>query len=184
MDLVNRRILLHCCCAPCSLACIASLREEGIEPVLFWYNPNIHPRGEYNKRRDTLFEYAASQALELIARDEYGLRGFIAALRAEPGGFDRAAEFGRRCACCYRLRLEETARTAKERGFAAFTTTLLISPYQNHELLKQSALEAAGKAGVEFLYRDFRPRFREGQAEARSRGLYRQKYCGCIFSSK
>jgi predicted adenine nucleotide alpha hydrolase (AANH) superfamily ATPase len=192
MDMVN--VLLHTCCAPCSVACIAALRAEGIEPSLFWYNPNIHPSAEYKNRRDTLFGYAENTGLKLIAEDCYGLVSFIAGLCAEPesspGGcrtkadFEEAFAFGKRCAYCYRLRLEQTARTAKERGFDAFSTTLLISPYQNHELLRETAEDAARDAGIEFLYRDFRPRFREGQVEARSLGLYMQKYCGCIFSEE
>jgi predicted adenine nucleotide alpha hydrolase (AANH) superfamily ATPase len=194
------KLLLHTCCAPCSVAVIASLRAEGIEPALFWYNPNIHPLGEYQNRRDTLFGYAKNLGLELIVlEEENGLVSFIAGLCAEsessPGqspadrgrtktDFEEAFAFGKRCAFCYRLRLEQTARTAKERGFDAFSTTLLISPYQNHELLRESAENAARDAGIEFLYRDHRPRFREGQAEARRLGLYMQKFCGCIFSAK
>jgi predicted adenine nucleotide alpha hydrolase (AANH) superfamily ATPase len=174
MDMVN--LLLHACCAPCSVASVHSLREEGLEPSLFWYNPNIHPAAEYNSRRDTLFGYAGYLGLEVIVEEEEeGQSFFTAGLRGE-------FELGRRCARCYRLRLERTARTAKERGFDAFSSTLLISPYQNHELLRETAERAAREAGIAFFYRDFRPRFREGQREARSLGLYMQKYCGCIFS--
>jgi predicted adenine nucleotide alpha hydrolase (AANH) superfamily ATPase len=178
--------------------CIAALREEGIEIVLFWYNPNIHPFTEYKSRRDALFQYAASLGLELIGRDEYGLRAFTARLyrgtdgEDGPGtgdpedgpGAEDPAEFGKRCGPCYRMRLERTARTAREGGFDAFSTTLLVSPYQNHELLRESAEASAAREGAPFLYRDFRPRFREGRAEARRLGLYMQKYCGCIFSEE
>jgi predicted adenine nucleotide alpha hydrolase (AANH) superfamily ATPase len=204
-------LLLHTCCAPCSVACIASLREEGIEPVLFWYNPNIHPYTEYSGRRDTLVKYAGDLGLELVVEDQYGLRSFIAGLcrslngdngRGEGGpndsrdgglgpGPDRkpdrelfGKDAGNRCGYCYRIRLARTAALARERGFDAFSTTLLISPYQNHELLAQAARDAAKEYDIEFLYRDFRPRFREGQAEARRLGLYMQKYCGCIFSEE
>ena len=93
-------------------------------------------------------------------------------------------DFDYRCGFCYALRLEEAAATAKEQGFESFTTSLLISPYQNHELLKQIGEEMGEKYGVVFLYRDFRLRFREGQERARELGLYMQKYCGCIFSEE
>ncbi|MDR1306076.1 MAG: epoxyqueuosine reductase QueH [Treponema sp.] len=195
--IVLMKLLLHTCCAPCSVACIAALREEGIEPVLFWYNPNIHPSREYASRRDTLVRYAGDLGLDLVMEDEYGLRPFIAGLcrgmcglsparssgpARKPGGPELfGKEGGNRCAYCYRIRLAGTAALARERGFDAFSTTLLISPYQNHELLAQTAREAGGSL---FLYRDFRPRFRQGQAEARRLGLYMQKYCGCIFSEE
>ncbi|MDR1390060.1 MAG: epoxyqueuosine reductase QueH [Treponema sp.] len=171
------KLLLHVCCAPCSVSCIASLRDEGIEPALFWYNPNIHPFGEYKKRRDTLLSYAASRGLEVIIKDQYGLRTFLSAFSAEKGDpWSKET----RCAYCYRTRLEAAARAADENGFDAFSTTLLVSPYQNHALICKIAESQA----VPFLYRDFRPRFREGQKTARETGLYMQKYCGCIFSEE
>jgi predicted adenine nucleotide alpha hydrolase (AANH) superfamily ATPase len=174
------KLLLHTCCAPCSTGCVAALREEGILPDLFWYNPNIHPYTEYKARRDTLAGFASEEGLGLITEDEYGLRKFVAGLSPDWEG--RAG--GRRCAFCYRLRLEKTAKTAAEEGWEAFSTTLLISPWQNHGLLRETGEELAGLYGVEFLYRDFRPRFRPGQAEARRRGFYMQKYCGCVFSEE
>ena len=169
------KVLMPPCCAPCSVACIRMLREEEIEPVSLWYNPNIHPVTEYRARRDTLKEYAASVGMELIVHEEYGLRRFIEGIYPD---------FDHRCGFCYRIRLEEAARTAKELGFQAFTTTLLVSPYQNHELIVQTAGQLAEEYGIAFLYRDFRPRFREGQQEARELGLYMQKYCGCVFSEE
>lgn len=169
------KVLMHICCAPCSIACIKQLREEGVEPTGFWYNPNIHPMLEYKTRKNTLVEYAKSIDLKLIIQNEYGLRAFIQAIYPD---------FNNRCGYCYRVRLEETARAAAENGFTHFTTTLLVSPYQNHELICKTAEEAAAKYGVQFLYRDFRPRFREGQDAAREAGMYMQKYCGCVFSEE
>jgi predicted adenine nucleotide alpha hydrolase (AANH) superfamily ATPase len=174
------KLLLHACCAPCSTGCAAALREEGILPELFWYNPNIHPFTEYRTRRDCLSGFASEENLFLVAEDEYGLRKFIAGLA--PDWESRAG--GGRCAFCYRLRLEKAAKTSAEKGYEAFSTTLLISPYQNHGLLKEIGEELAGRYGVEFLYRDFRPWFRVGQAEAKKRGYYMQKYCGCVFSEE
>ena len=169
------KLLLHTCCAPCSVYCVESLRGEGIEPVSFWYNPNIHPYQEYKARRDPLKDYAAAIDLALILREDYGLRPFV---RAVAGDIDH------RCAYCYAVRMEETARYAAEHGFTHISTTLLVSPYQNHEGIVAAAERFAGAYGVTFLYRDFRPGFREGQAKARALGLYMQKYCGCIFSEE
>ncbi len=168
-------LLLHICCAPCSIACIQSLRADGLEPTGLWYNPNIHPFTEYRARRDTLKDYAASIGLKLEVEDIYGLRPFVRAVASDIDG---------RCRVCYELRMDETARFAAEHGFDTFTTTLLISPYQNHELLCQTAEAAAKRYGVAFLYRDFRPLFRDGQQQAREMGLYMQKYCGCVFSEE
>lgn len=169
------KTLLHICCAPCSIACIDTLRQEGIEPVGFWYNPNIHPFTEYKMRKNTLVEYAKSIDLKLEIENEYGLRRFIEGVYPN---------FDNRCAFCYTLRFEETARYAAEHGFDQFTSTLFVSPYQNHALMREVAERAAEKYGVAYLHRDFSPRFREGQDKARELGLYMQKYCGCIFSEE
>ena len=169
------KTLLHICCAPCSIMCIDTLRAEGIEPVGFWYNPNIHPVTESKMRKNTLVEYAKSVGMKLEIRNEYGLREFIRGVYPD---------FNNRCGYCYRTRLEAAAAFAAEQGLESFSTTLLISPYQNHELLRATGEEAAQKYGVSFLYRDFRPYFRDGQDRARELGLYLQKYCGCIFSEE
>ena len=170
------KLLMHTCCAPCSIYCVKSLREEGIEPVLYWFNPNIHPYIEYKTRRDTLIEYSKNINLELIIEENYGLDEFCKNV---------INNLNERCKnYCYRLRLEQTAKYAKENGYDAFTTTLLVSPYQNHNDIIEIAIEIAQKYEIEFLYRDFRLGFREGQNEARELGLYIQKYCGCIFSEE
>ena len=170
------KLLLHTCCAPCSVYCIKSLRKEGIEPVVYWFNPNIHPYVEYKTRRDTLKEYTASIGVQAIFDENYGLKDFCKNV---------INDLENRCVkYCYRVRLEQTAKYAKENGYDTFSTTLLISPYQNHEALKKIGEEMAEKYGLNFLYRDFRPGFRQGQAEARELGLYMQKYCGCIFSEE
>ncbi len=169
------KLLLHICCAPCSIACIQQLRQEGLAPTGFWFNPNIHPYTEFRSRKNTLVEYAKTIALPLVIGGEYGLRPFVQAVAADIDG---------RCRYCYESRMEATAKEAAEKGFTHFTSTLFISPYQNHELLKATAEKAAANYGVEFLYRDFRPVFRDGQAQARELGLYMQKYCGCVFSEE
>ena len=167
------RVLLHTCCAPWSLSCIEPLRSEGIEPVAFWYNPNIHPWKEYEARRDCLLGYAPSIGMEVRVREEYGLRPFVEAV---------AGDLDHRCGYCYTHRLEETARYAAQHGFSAFTTTLLASVYQRHDDIAEAAERLAREYGVQVLYRDFRPNFRAGNQKARELGFYMQKYCGCVFS--
>jgi predicted adenine nucleotide alpha hydrolase (AANH) superfamily ATPase len=174
------KLLLHCCCAPCSHTCVTAFRGEGIESELFWYNPNIHPYTEYRSRRDCLKEFAANEKLKLEMLDEYGLRFFLSAVFSEI----EETKVPERCEKCYRMRLEKTASFAAEGGFSAFSTSLLISPYQDHDAIRRIGEEEAAKYGVDFFYRDFRPLFREGQRKARSMGFYMQKYCGCIFSEE
>ena len=169
------KVLLHTCCAPCSVKCIDELQKANFTPVIYWYNPNIHPYMEYKNRRDTRVKYSEEENLEIILEDEYGLRNFISSVYPD---------FSDRCAKCYLQRLEKTARFAAENNYDFFSTTLLISPYQNHELICKIANQMAYKYGVEFFYHDFRPYFREGQKLAREKGFYMQKYCGCIFSEE
>ena len=169
------KTLLHTCCAPCSVSCVEQLRTEGIEPVSYWFNPNIHPYQEYKARRDTLIGYAKQINMELIVQENYGLREFTCAV---------AEDIDHRCGTCYEMRLDRAAEFAAENGFDSFTSTLFVSPYQQHEHMAQIAEQAARKWGVSFLYRDFRPGFRSGQQQARELGLYMQKYCGCIFSEE
>jgi predicted adenine nucleotide alpha hydrolase (AANH) superfamily ATPase len=171
------------------VGCIAALGEEGIRPDLYWYNPNIHPFMEYKSRRDCLAAFAAEEGLNLAGADEYGLRPFVGGLSgpageaagSSPSGTD---PFGaeRRCPRCYRMRLEGTAAAAA--GYEAFSTTLLASPHQNHELIRETGEEIGRRLGLAFFYRDFRDRFYAGRQEARSRSYYMQKYCGCIFSEE
>lgn len=167
---------MHTCCAPCSVYCIDSLRDENIEPTLFWYNPNIHPYIEYKTRRDCLKSYAEQVNAELIIKEEYGLDEFCRNVVDDIPG--RCVNY------CYPTRLGEAVRYAAEHGYEAFTTTLLVSPYQKHYQLRAVCEELSLLSGVKFLYRDFRVGFREGQQKARELGLYMQKYCGCIFSEE
>ena len=167
--------LLHVCCAPCANQCIEVLRGDGLEVTGFWYNPNIHPFTEYRARRNCLRDYAASIDLKLLEKDEYALRPFVRQVAEDLSG---------RCVKCYEMRLYTAAQTAAEGGFDSFTSSLFISPYQNHELMREVAERAAAEYGVNFLYRDFRPYFKDGQNFAREHGFYMQKYCGCIFSEE
>ena len=170
------KLLMHTCCAPCSVYCIDSLRNENIEPTLYWFNPNIHPYIEYKTRRDTLIQYSEMINVKLILNENYGLRDFCKNV---------SNDIDNRCVnYCYPVRLEETAKFAKENGFDSFTTTLLVSPYQKHDAIHELGEKIAQKYDLNFIYRDFRIGFREGQNKARELGLYMQKYCGCIFSEE
>ena len=169
------KTLLHICCAPCANQPIEMLRRDGFEVAGFWYNPNIHPFTEYRSRRNCVREYAQTIELPMFEQDSYALRPFVREV---------AEDIAHRCGKCYEMRLFETALQAKELGFDSFTSSLFISPYQNHELMRETAERAAAEYGVDFLYRDFRPLFRDGQEKARELGFYIQKYCGCVFSEE
>lgn len=166
------KLLLHMCCGPCSVYPVSVLREEGINFEGIFYNPNIHPAEEFSKRKENVERFADLKNIHVIYMDDF----------MQETWENFSGSNANRCSMCYALRLDETARFAKNNGFSAFTTTLLVSPYQNHELIKDLGEKAAGKYGVEFYYRDFRPGFRLGQQEAKDLGLYRQKFCGCIIS--
>ena len=112
------KTLLHTCCAPCSVSCVEHLRTEGIEPVSYWFNPNIHPYQEYKARRDTLIGYAKQINMELIVQEDYGLREFTCAV---------AEDIDHRCGTCYEMRLDRAAEFAAENGFDSFTSTLFVS---------------------------------------------------------
>ena len=169
------KTLLHICCAPCANQPIEVLRTDGFEVTGFWYNPNIHPFTEYRSRRNCLRDYAQQIELPIIEQNDYALRPFVREV---------AADIANRCVKCYEMRLFETAKQAKALGFDSFTSSLFISPYQNHELMREVAERAALENGVEFLYRDSRPYFKAGQEYARTQGFYMQKYCGCVFSEE
>ena len=170
------KLLLHTCCAPCSVYCIDSLRNEGIEPTVYWYNPNIHPYTEYKARRDCLKDYTESINVQAIFEEEYGLDNFCK---------ETVKDLTKRCTnYCYPVRLRKTFEYAKEHGYDAVSTTLLYSIYQNHNFIKSYMEELSKEFGIEFLYRDFRVGFWEGHQKAHDLGLYMQKYCGCIFSEE
>jgi len=167
------KILLHICCAPCSIVPIGRLRAAGHELTGFWYNPNIHPWTEHEKRRETAVTYTGRIVLPMIWRPGYEMPNFL-----------RQVAFHEedRCRHCFRLRMLGAAETARQGGFEAFTTTLLYSKYQKHELLAEIAASVGQETGVAFHYEDFRPWYYEGVQRSKEEGLYRQKYCGCIYS--
>ncbi len=163
------------CCAPCAIYPYSRLKEEGFDVAGFFYNPNIHPYQEYRKRFEAIKEFAVRFGLEMIYQDEYNLDFFLLQITGKGP---------HRCEHCYRLRLAEAARAAKKSNVTAFTTSLLYSKYQKHDLIASLGKEMAAEHGVEFYYEDFRSGWREGILESKAMGLYRQQYCGCIYSER
>lgn len=171
------RLLLHICCGPCSLYPISRLRELHIEVTGYFYNPNIHPFQEFKARIRALEEVAVKEGLEILWDKTYGLKTFLEETLL-------SWERPRRCERCYYLRLEKTAKLAKSLNYTAFSTTLLQSPFQYHELIREIGEELAERYGIEFFYEDWRQGYRTGKEKALALGIYRQKYCGCIFSEE
>lgn len=169
------KILLHICCANCAIYPLESIKNKGNEVIGYFFNPNIHPYQEYQKRLHTLKTYSEKVGLSVIYQDEYLLEEFLRNVSY------RVKE---RCQYCYSVRLEATARRAKNEGFDGFSTTLLQSTHQNHHLIKETGNRMAMEIGIPFYYEDFRTGWRKGLEVSKMMGLYRQQYCGCIYSEK
>lgn len=172
---MDMKILLHICCGPCALYPLRTLRKAGHDVTGFFYNPNIHPYQEYARRLEAVQEMAGMEALSLIVRDDYDLEGFLANVAPAPE---------KRCGYCYASRLETAAATAAGQGFEAFTSSLLYSRHQRHDEIRVLGEQAAKRYGTNFYYEDFRPGWQEGIRLSKEMGLYRQQYCGCIYSEK
>lgn len=168
------KILTHVCCAPCFTYPHKRMIEEGHDVTAFFYNPNIHPYLEYKNRMGSFEKYVELKGIRAVYDTSYRIEDYLRGALAAPD----------RCKFCYTNRLEAAARLAKVLDFDAFTTTLLISPYQQHELLAQTGEEIARQFGIDFYYEDFRKGYQESRDISRELGLYMQKYCGCIFSEK
>lgn len=169
------KILLHACCGPCSCYPTEKLRAEGHNFDILYFNPNIHPYKEFKHRMTTLMEFCYKQQVKLIVNKSYNLEECVRGMLAEPTV---------RCAFCYRMRLRYAAQYAKEHGYDAFSTTLLVSIYQKHALIKKIAEEAAKEFDIPFYYEDFREGYDRGVEISLELGLYRQPYCGCVFSER
>ncbi len=168
------RVLLHICCAPCAVYTVQALKAEGFQVTGLFYNPNIHPAAEYVRRRDTLRQFESALGIKVIYKDaEY-----------DPALYFREVAFreANRCFHCYRLRLEKTLFIAKRGEFDFFTTTLLYSKHQKHDEIAALARDMATGSMAKFLYRDFRTGWREGIEQSKAMGMYRQDYCGCLYS--
>ncbi len=169
------KLLLHVCCANCAIHPLNMLLDNGHEVFGYWYNPNIHPFTEYQKRLEAVQSLEEKKAFPVFYRDSYDLEKFLKAA---------IQDVDNRCSFCYKIRLIKTAAYAKEKNFDGFTTTLLVSPHQKHELIREIGEKIGSDLGIRFFYQDFRPGFYEGKEECKKLELYSQKYCGCIFSEK
>jgi predicted adenine nucleotide alpha hydrolase (AANH) superfamily ATPase len=169
------KLLLHICCGPCAIYPVEVLGAQGPHVEGYFDNPNIHPHQEFLRRVQALEDYAAQVGLHVIWNKDYDIEEYFRLV---------AFREGERCRFCYQLRLNRAARAARARGFEAFSSTLLYSRYQQHDLIQDVARQAAAEAGVEFYYEDFRRGWAEGVAQSKAMGLYRQNYCGCLFSER
>jgi predicted adenine nucleotide alpha hydrolase (AANH) superfamily ATPase len=167
--------MLHICCGPCAVYPVKALRMDGLEVMGFFYRHNIHPYTECRKRQETLQNYADQIDLRLICQEGYDLEGFIRNVAF------READ---RCTYCYHDRLRCAALLAKRGKFDYFSSTLLYSKFQKHATIKSIGESIAKDVGVPFLYIDFRSGWKQGIIESKRLEMYRQQYCGCIYSEK
>ena len=174
-------ILFHICCSNCALYPVKIVREEGHDFTGFWFNPNIQPYEEYELRLNSLKGLSERLRIEMIYNEDSNQNPTLTPFDVSVSHSSKG-EIKERCKSCYMLRLRKTAEEAQIQGFDAFSTTLLISPYQDFQQIVSIGSELAGRYNVLFYLKDFRQYFREAMALARKIGLYRQKYCGCIPS--
>jgi hypothetical protein len=171
----DMKLLLHTCCAPCLIHPFEVLKKIGYKLEIFFYNPNIHPFSEYRNRKKAVENYSKSNNISVYYDEGY-----------RPHEFFRLVVNNEkspvRCYLCWQLRLEKTAELAKNNGFDSFSTTLLVSPYQDIKKIGQIGEEISKNTGVKFFFKDFRPGFHDAHRKAKDSGIYCQKYCGCIFS--
>ena len=181
----KQKILLHSCCAPCSTAVIERLKDD-YDIVIFYYNPNIYPEEEYIKRKNEEIKYIAhlnetsgEDLIEMLDCD-YDSEKFYEATR----GYEKEREGGARCAICFKLRLEETAKKAKECGFDLFGTTLTVSPHKNAELINSIGLGIEKELDIKFLVSNFKKQngYKRSVELSKENNIYRQNYCGCEFA--
>ncbi|MBT1071787.1 epoxyqueuosine reductase QueH [Pelotalea chapellei] len=169
------KILMHTCCGPCSIYPLHVLRTSGHDVTGFFYNHNIHPAQEYLRRLEAVKQMAEHEKLHMIIKDDYDLEAFLTSVAAKPS---------ERCSYCYSSRLRMAAAAAVEHGFEAFTSSLLYSRYQRHDEIRRLGEQIAQEYGIVFFYQDFRPGWQEGIRLSKEIQLYRQQYCGCVYSEK
>ena len=182
---MKQKILLHSCCAPCSTAVIERLKED-YDIVILYYNPNIYPEEEYLKRKAEEIRYIkhlneSDKNLSISMLDcDYESEKFYVAVK----GYEDEREGGARCALCFKLRLDETAKKAKELGFDIFGTTLTVSPHKNAELINSIGLGIEKEIGVKFLVSNFKKQdgYKRSIELSKENNIYRQNYCGCEFA--
>ena len=185
-DKARRRILLHSCCGPCSTACIERLMPD-YKVTVFFYNPNITDRDEYEKRKENQIKFIDALNSELPEEDrvvfiegEYLPEDFFDAAK----GLEDCPEGGERCTECFKLRLDRTARAALVMGYPVFGTTLTVSPHKNYQLISAIGTELGDIYEIEFIDMDFKKKagFQRSIELSKKYELYRQNYCGCEFS--
>lgn len=169
------KLLLHVCCGPCALYPLKTLREVGHEVDGFFFNPNIHPFREFRRRVDALIAMAEQETFTVEINEKYGLQEYLQRV---------VFHEQERCLICYEMRMEETAKKAALGCYEGFSTTLLYSRYQNHEAIREKGEKLGRAYDVRFYYEDFRKGWQKGVDRSRQMGLYRQPYCGCIFSEQ
>ena len=167
------KLLAHVCCAHCAAYTVEHWRREGYAVSGFWYNPNIHPYLEHQQRLESMKSLAQQVNLPLLVNGGYGIIEYFRCV---------VGHETERCRYCVRLRLSKTAEIAREQGYDAFTTTLLISPQQKHDTIREIGQKIAGEQGVEFNYVDLRKHYSDSRHFTKPLGLYRQQYCGCVYS--
>ena len=168
-----KSVLVHSCCVHCAAYTVDYWRQQGYEVSALWYNPNIHPYMEHQHRLEAMKSFAQEVNLPLIVAEGYDIIDYFRQV---------VGHESQRCQYCFRLRLSKTAETARQMGFGAFTTTLLISPHQKHDLLQEIGDELAEEKGIDFLYIDLRKRYSDSRRMTKPLNLHRQQYCGCVYS--
>ena len=169
----SKSVLLHCCCVHCAAYTVDYWQQQGYEVNLLWYNPNIHPYLEHQHRLEAMESLAQEMDLPLIITEGYDLIDYFRRV---------AGHEPRRCQYCFRMRLLATAETAYQMNLNAFTTSLLISPHQKHDLIREIGSEISKERGIDFLYADLRKRYSYSRHITKGLKLYRQQYCGCVYS--
>ena len=168
-----KSVLVHSCCAHCAAYTVDFWQQQGYEVSALWYNPNIHPYQEHQQRQGAMQSLAQEMNLRLIMVEGYDIIDYFRQV---------VGHESQRCQYCFRLRLLKTIETAQEMGFDAFTTTLLISPHQKHDLLQEIGNDLAKERDIDFLYADLRKHYSDSRRTTKPLNLYRQQYCGCVYS--
>lgn len=174
-------ILVHACCAPCAAYCLEKLVNDGYKPTAYFYNPNIHPVEEHNRRLAELKRFTGEAGYPLIVKEDSP-----EAWQQAVKGLENEPEGGKRCAVCFEMRLEKAAIYAKENGFDTFTTVLTISPHKNSRTIHDIGRKLGEKHGISFLAEDFKKQdgFKKSLELSKKYGFYRQNYCGCAYSMR
>jgi len=175
---MNSKLLLHACCAPCSIYILEQLAHD-YDLTIFFYDPNIHPRQEYNLRRDELKNYAKKIGIK-FEEGEYESKIWFDKVK----GLENEPERGKRCDLCFDLRLSKTAAKAKMENYDAFATVLSISPHKDYQKISSIGQKLAAQHQIDFLDRDWKKKdgFKITSKMSKDEGFYRQDYCGCVYS--